>query len=367
MDAAQVIMVLELLGVEDIIKDEAQRAVKSSCPLAEWKHQGSNKTPSLTVTISRGSELPTYTCSACGARGVLPNLVEELQSLSAKCYPEASTLVAEAMKLKGKNGSSTRRRIRVDGSAPKFVRSEGAAPAYLDEAALEPYPLLADSEFADAESLMDWLHDVHGISSEVARRHGLRLHVDPHLREARVALPVIDPVTGGILELWTWLPDLGKAHRILTTRHKPQGRSQVPTALFGLECLSADEPVLLVQSALGAMRLESMRLKNVVAVLGGTVPDLSALNRAAHVFLAFDQTPEGLILTKQAAKAFDKPQLHLLKWSDECTSSGQPVQHTADVEALASFKVVFEKRIRLAKAKSDRAGLTINDTRREAR
>jgi len=350
MDAALVITVLELLGVEDITQDEAQSAVKSSCPLAEWKHKGSGSTPSLTVKISRPNELPTYTCSVCGTRGVLPDLVDELQNLSGKHYPKASLLVAEAMKLKGGTGLK-RRRIRVDGPAPKFVRAEGAAQECLGDADLEAFPLLADSELDDAKNIMDWLHDVHGISPVVACRHGLRLHIDPHLGDTRVALPVINPATGGIQELWTWLPDHGKARRILTTRRLIQGTSPVATALFGLECVSPNEPVFLVQSALGAMRLESLRLKNVVAVLSGTVLDLSTLDRASAVFLAFDETPEGLILTKQAAKTLNRPQTYLLRWSDGCMANGKYLQRPADVESLASFRAVYEKRIKLAKGR----------------
>lgn len=350
MNAAQVVEILKRIGVSEFIQDKVQRLVRSACPLAEWKHKESRSTPSLAVKISGANEQPTYTCSACGASGVLPDLVDELQSLSGKQYSEASMLVAEAMKLKGETGSP-RRRIRVDWPAPKFAQAEGVAHSSLGDVDLEAFPLLANSELNDAESLMDWLRTVHGIRPMVACQHGLRLHIDPHLKDARVALPVIDPVTGGILELWTWLPDHGRARRILTEGRQVQGRSQEASALFGVECVSPNEPVFLVQSALGAMRLESLRLKNVVAVLGGAVPDLSVLERAPSVFLAFDETPEGLILTKQAANALDKPQLYLLRWSDGCRANGKHLRRPEDVESLAPFRVVFEKRIMLTKAK----------------
>lgn len=349
MNAAQVVEILKRIGVSEITQDEVLRLVWSSCPLAEWKHKESRSAPSLAVKISGPHRLPTYTCSICGAEGVLPDLVNGLQSLSGKRYPAALMVVAETLKLKGDPGSA-RRRIRVDAPPPKAARTEGTTLPFLGDMDLEPFPLLANSELTDAEILMDWLRSAHDINPVVACRHGLRLHIDPYLKDARVALPVTDPVTGDIQELWVWLPDHGKARRIPTGR-QVQGRSQASSALFGVECVSPNEPVFLVQNALGAMRLESLRLKNVVAVLGGTVPDLSALDRAPAVFLAFDETPEGLGLTKQAASALNRPQVYLLRWSDGYMSNGKRLRRPDDVESLASFRAVFEKRIMLTKAK----------------
>jgi len=187
MDAVCVIKILKRLGVSGITQDEVQRLVRSSCPLAEWKHEGKGKTTSLAVEISGANELPTYTCSVCGASGLLPDLLDELQNLAGKQYSKASMLVAEALKLKGVPGS-TRRRICVDGPPPKVTRTRGVAQPHLGNADLKPFPLLANSDLTDAECLLGWLLDVHGINPQVACRHGLRLHIDPHLKDARVTL-----------------------------------------------------------------------------------------------------------------------------------------------------------------------------------
>lgn len=350
MNAAQVIDILKRIGVNEITLDEQQRLVRSSCPLAAWKHEEVGSATSLTVKRLEPGKLPTFACSVCKMTGTLADLVKELEDLSGCCYPEVSTSFTGSSNF-GSLLRPTRRRIRVDASPPKTARTEGATPPSLGDADLEAFPLLANSDLTDAEDLIDWLRNEHGISPVVAYRHGLRLHIDPSLKDARVALPVTDPVTGGIKEVWTWLPDHRKARCILTAGHQNQGHSQATSALFGLECVSPNEPVLLVQSALGAMRLESLRLKSVVAVLGSAVPDLSALDRASAVFLAFDETPEGLILTKQAARTLSRPQLYLLRWSEGFMTNGKHLRRPEEIESLAAFRAVFEKRIMLAKAK----------------
>jgi len=81
------------------------------------------------------------------------------------------------------------------------------------------------------------------------------------------------------------------------------------------------------------------------------MPDLSVLDRASSVFLAFDETPEGLILTKQTASALNRPQAYLLRWSDGRMANGKHLRRPGDVESLAAFRGVFEKRVMLAKTK----------------
>lgn len=350
MNAAQVMDILRRLGVSEITQDEEQGVVRSSCPLAAWKHKGVSSVTSLTVKRLEPGKLSTFACSVCKMTGTLADLIKELEDLSGWCYPEVSTSFTGSSNF-GSLLRPTRRRIRVDTLPPKVALTEGAPPPSLGDADLEAFPLLANSDLTDAEGLIDWLRNEHGISPVVAYRHGLRLHIDPSLKDARVALPVIAPSTGDIQELWIWLPDHGKARRVLTAGRQNQGSSQATSALFGLECISPNEPVFLVQSALGAMRLESLRLKNVVAVLGGAVPDLSALDRASAVFLAFDETPEGLILTKQAARTLNRTKLYLLRWSDGLMTNGKYLRRPEEVESLASFRAVFEKRIMLAKTK----------------
>lgn len=349
MDVAQIITVLELLGVEDIIQDEAQRAVKSSCPFAIWKHEGCGSTPSLTVKISRPNELPIYTCSVCGTKGVLPDLVNKLQNLSGKQYPKASLLVAEAMKLKGRAGL-TRRRIRVDASAPRTPLAMLAPRRTVSDDELDSFPLLEGSELTDAQAVINWLHHDRGIKPKVIFRHKLRLYVDPLIGDLGVALPVINPEDGCICELWAWVVGSEKPHRILTRKTDTITNHRTAAALFGIEYVAKGEPVLMVQNPLGAMKLESLGVAKAVAVLGHLTPENLNIGHVPKLYLAFDDTQTGRDMVRVACKYVNSARTYFLRWSDVRNSRGKHLFSVDDLECLAQFTEIFESRIALVKA-----------------
>lgn len=349
MDAAQVMEILKLLGVGGITQDEEQRAVKSSCPLAEWKHKGSGSTPSLTVKISGANELPAYTCSICGARGLLPDLVNKLQNLSGKHYSKTPMLVAEAIKRKGET-ESARRRIRVDASAPKTPLAMHAPRRTVSDDELDSFQLLEGSELTDAQAVINWLHHDCGIKPKVVFRHKLRLYVDPLIGDLGVVLPVINSDDGRICELWAWMIGSEKPHRILSQKTDTLATRRTASALFGIEYITKADPLLVVQNPLGAMKLESLGVAKVVAVMGQLTPENLNFGYVRNLYLAFDDTQTGLDMVRIAHKYVNSGRTYFLRWSNVRNSKGKHLSTPEGLECLAQFKEMFGTRIVLGKA-----------------
>ncbi|MDP2815744.1 MAG: hypothetical protein Q8O19_03590, partial [Rectinemataceae bacterium] len=121
MDIALVAEFLELIGCNGVVRDDVAGMVLGCCPFAHWLHQDKeDKRTTLGIKILGKARTPTFFCSECGAKGGLPDLVYQLQSLTGRLYPEAFMMFAEMPELSQSSPAIAKRRIRVDASAPKM-------------------------------------------------------------------------------------------------------------------------------------------------------------------------------------------------------------------------------------------------------
>jgi hypothetical protein len=351
MDTSQAAEFLELIGCSGVVRDDSAGLVRGCCPFAHWLHQDKeDKRPTLSIDHLGKARTPTFTCSECGAKGGLPELVYQLQSLTGKLYPEAFMMFSEMPELFQNSPVLPKRRVRVDASAPKTRPAMHDPRKTLPDEVLDMFPLLDGCELMDAQVVIDWLHHDCGIKPSVIFRHKLRLYVDPLIGDLGVALPVLNPDDGCICELWAWVIGSEKPHRILTQKTETLANRRTASALFGIEYVTKGDPVLMVQSPLGAMKLESLGVAKAVAVLGHLTPENLSLGHVSNLYLAFDDTQTGRDMVRVAYKCVNSERTYFLRWSNVRNSRGKHLFSPDDMECLDQFKGMFETRIVLAKA-----------------
>lgn len=351
MDIALAAEFLELIGCSGVVRDGAAGMVRGCCPLARWLHQDKEgKQTTLSIEHLGKARTPTFSCSECGAKGGLPDLVYQLQSLTGRQYPEAFMMFAEMPELYQNPSGIPKRRIRVDASAPKTHAAMPAPRRTLSYSELEAFPLLEGSELTDVQTVIDWLHHDRGIKPKVIFRHKLRLYVDPLIGDLGVALPVTNSDDGGICELWAWVIGSEKPHRILIQKTDTIANRRTSAALFGIEYVTKGEPVLMVQNPLGAMKLESLGVAKAVAVLGHLTPENMNFGHVPNLYLALDDTQTGRDMVRVAHKYVNSGRTYFLRWSNVRNSRGKYLFSVDDLECLAQFKEMFGTRIVLGKA-----------------
>lgn len=351
MDTSQAAEFLELIGVNGVVRDDMAGRVRGCCPFARWLHKDkADKRTTLRVEILDKAQAPTFSCSECGAKGGLPDLVYQLQSLTGRLYPEAFMMFSEMPELFQTVPVLPKRRIRVDASAPKTRPAMHDTRKAVSDDELEMFPLLDGCELTDAQAVIDWLHHERGIKPSVIIKHKLRLYVDPLIGDLGVALPVISPEDGRICELWVWVIGSEKPYRVLPDKSETIAHRRAASGLFGIEYVTKGEPVLMVQSPLGAMKLESFGVAKVVAVLGHLTPENLCFGHVPNVYLAFDDTQTGRDMVKVAHKHINSGRTYFLRWSDVRRSNGKCLFSPDDMECLEQFKEMFETRIVLGKA-----------------
>lgn len=351
MDTRQAAEFLELIGCDGVVRDDMAGRVLGCCPFAHWLHKDKeDKRTTLRIEILDKARAPTFSCSECGAKGGLPDLVYQLQLLTGRLYPEAFMLFAEMPELYHNSPGIPKRRIRVDASAPRTPLAMLAPRRTVSDDELDSFPLLEGSELTDAQAVINWLHHDRGIKPKVIFRHKLRLYVDPLIGDLGVALPVINPEDGCICELWAWVIGSEKPHRILTQKTDIIANRRTSAALFGIEYVAKGEPVLMVQNPLGAMKLESLGVAKAVAVLGHLTPENMNFGYVPNLYLALDDTQTGRDMVRVAHKYVNSGRTYFLRWSNVRNSRGKHLFSIDDVECLAQFKEMFGTRIALGKA-----------------
>jgi len=349
MDTAKVMEFLILLGADDATIMEDQMGVQASCPLARWLHRSTaSETPSLVVRIHEAGREPRFRCTVCGARGSLPELLHELQTLSTELYPEATSLLAQWEESGLVKFGSIPRRVRVDLPPPEVLCPSLRSHDPIEQAALDLFPLLIRMDQHDSEFVIRWLRSHWRISSTVIQRAQLRLYYDAITKEPGVAVPVFAP--GGKLptELWGWPLDSEQGRQIYPAQPGTP-TANLPHPLFGLERLEPGSPVILVQHPLAALKLETIGLKYVVATTGSGNMDLSDLEGFPGVYLAFNNSDAGHALIRRAFRLLKRPQIVLLLWSHANSSEGQPLHSPLELESLDQFRSIFDKRMALTK------------------
>jgi len=343
MDAAQLADFLEMIGISGVVRNDIQREVRGRCPFAHWRHQAKQDTQAtFCIKFLGKSQTPEFSCSECGSKGDLPDLLRQLQALTGRGYAEANRMLSEVRQ------PSTRRRILVNApppprhSTPRIVKP-------LSEEILEGFPLLDGCDLRDAQFVIHWLHHERGISPKVITKHRLRLYIDPLIGDVGVAFPIINPKTGGICELWAWLVGGEHPFRLLVEQRGPLTSSRTSSALFGLDKVCKGDPLVLVQSPIGVMKLESFGVAKTVAVLGYVNRETLHLLHAPNVYLAFDDTLVGRAMAKQVHAHVPSARTYFLRWSNVRKSNGKCLIGPEDLESLAQFKEMFESRIVMGK------------------
>lgn len=349
MDTRQVAEFLELIGVDGVDR-ESMACVIGSCPFARWLHPNKEDLrTTLSVECLGKAQAPTFTCSECGAKGTLPELVYQLQAVTGHLYPEAFMMLSDFPELCQQPPSPPRRRIRVDASAPKTTPSQKFIRPSLPDDALCEFPLLEGCELTDAQAVIDWLRIEHGIKPSVLFRHKLRLYVDPLIGDLGVAFPIFDLASGNVCELWTMIVGSDKPKRLHIGATKAAGDRHIASALFGIELVERGEPLFMVQSPIGALKLESLGLAKAVAVLGQLTPELLHLGHVGTVYLAFDDTQPGRDMVRVVHKHIDAAHIYFLRWSETRMLNGKPLFHSDKLKNLDQLKQVFAARIALRK------------------
>lgn len=350
MNAAMVIELLDLIGVTGVSEEAGSGRLQACCPFAKWRHRDKNdKQTTLNIEHLGEAQNPTFSCSKCGTMGGLSDLVYQLQALTGRLYPEAFMMLPEAPELSQTTPIQPKRRIRVETSISQIQPTRQDVRTALANEVLDEYPLLEGCELTDARAVMDWLHHTHGIKPSIIFRHKLRLYVDPLIGDLGVVLPVIKPDDGSICELWTWMIGGEKPHRMQTKKAETNANRQTASALFGMEHLAKGEPMLMVQSALAALKLESLGVAKVVAVLGRLAPETLRFGHVSNIYLAFDDTQPGRDMVRMAHKHVNSDRTYFLRWSETRRSNRKYLLHAQDIESLAQFKEVFSSRIVLGK------------------
>lgn len=351
MNIEQVVEFLILLGVDDATSIENSRRVTASCPLARWLHRPDNlRTQSLVVRMPETEHAPRFHCSVCGAKGSLLDLLHELQTLSTELFPEATSLIAQWDDVSNLEVSKPPRRIRVDLPPPALLAQTTKDGSTIEAEELEHFPLLLRSDQRDVEIVTDWLQTTWSVSPGVIRRSQLRLYYDAITREPGVAVPIFASGSSLPSELWGWPMDDDKGRRITLGRGSTPGETGA-SPIFGLERLDHHSPAFLVQHPLSALKLESMRLTNVMATLPTGQLDLKPLEGCPCVYLAFDDTPSGRDLTRKAFRQLNRTMIIYLRWSEALTPTGKGLRSPQDLDNLNQLKQVFDRRIALSKRK----------------
>lgn len=351
MNTSQAAEFLELIGGNGVSRNDVAGKVLGCCPFAHWLHQDKrDKRTTLRVEILDKTRAPTFSCSECGAKGGLPDLVCQLQSLTGRLYPEAFMMFLEMPELSQDTPASPKRRIRVEASAPRTPLARPAPRRTVSDDELDSFPLLEGSELTDAQAVIGWLHYDRGIKPKVIFGHKLRLYVDPLIGDLGVALPIINSDDGSICELWAWVIGSEKPHRILPKKTDTLATRGTASALFGIEYITKTDPLLVVQNPLGAMKLESLGVAKVVAVMGQLTPENLKFGYVRNLYLAFDDTQTGLDMVRIAHKYVNSGRTYFLRWSNVRNSKGKHLSTPDGLECLAQFKEMFGTRIVLSKA-----------------
>lgn len=342
---------LERIGVTGVIEEEVNGGVQACCPFAGWLHQNSDDNhTTLYVNHLDKAHPPVFTCSECGTKGSLPELVYQLQALTGHLYPEAIMMLSEFPELSQQPSKLPRRRIRVDAPASKTEQVKPTIRNAIPEDVLAEFPLLEGCEWTDAQTVIEWLHNERGVKPSVIFKHKLRLYVDPLIGDLGVVLPILDPTTGDICELWAVVMGNEKPFRLQTETSKTMTNQRTASALFGIELVGKGEPLFMVQSPIGALKLESLGLAKAVAVLGQLTPETLRLGHTKIVYLAFDDTQPGRDMVRLVHKHINADRIYFLRWSETRMMNGKHLFHSDKIENLDQLKQVFAARIVLGQA-----------------
>lgn len=248
-----------LLRLHVDVTGERGSEILGLCPGHEARTGKQDHNPSWSINADTG----IHHCFSCGFRGSILSLVAELLELHTKW----GKLDLEAAK------SWLRQNTEVDLELINKQLSE-MRDAYV--AIPKPVPM-SEARLAVFQDAPDWALDARGLTPEACAKFGVRW--DSPLDSW------ITPIRDESGKLMGWQE---KGQRERHFRNRPAGVAKSQT-LFGLDCWEGPAMVV-VESPLDAVRLESVGISGGVSTFGAIVSDeqLSLMRRADRLIFAMD-------------------------------------------------------------------------------
>lgn len=237
----------------------AQRGVEVNglCPMHKKRTGKEDSHPSWWIN----SETGVHICFSCGYKGNIYTLVSDVKGID---YFDAKDFIDEETEVPL---DTLMRRIK---DLPQYVQPE--EPIAMSEARLAVYTTPPDIELKKRF-----------LKREAVVAHGVLWDTK---NEAWI-LPIRDPNDGS---LWGW-QEKGARGRFF--KNQPAGVKKSKT-VFGVEIIKNDEPLIVVESPLDAVRLTGLG-HNAISTFGAILSEEQAkiMRRASRIIAAFDNDKAG--------------------------------------------------------------------------
>ena len=305
--------------------------------------------PSFGVKVSDSNGMPYYHCFTCGQSGPLPKLQWQISQLTGNRFPEASDILSRNCLFSDDGDAEPRKRKRII-LFDKYVNlkreTKKNLPVPMD--ILEKYPLLAEkSGLAMQADALSWLHDVRKISLQSVAKYKLRLF-QSIIDEVGVIFPILALDGETVLDMWVRLIDSKKFFRLTPSLSNSPVNYGAPNLFFGNHLFDQTKPILLVEGALDALRLDTLGVARAMAAFGyPSVEQFNSLYSTA-VFLGFDSDNAGREFTKRALRQLKCPAISILDWA--IVKKKDP----GELESKNEFLQVFNERIKIISASPNR-------------
>ena len=350
MNMPEIAEFLRILGVKNMQQDEDRGWVRASCPLAPWQHEGGrDRKPSFGIKMpEQEGEVPYYHCCTCQAKGSLPTLVTLLMRLSGNRMTKASKYLSQFLFFKNDEEEvSGRRRIVLHDRFvdTRFTEREVRRNVPVPPEVLAQFPPLYEKCDLNAhrEALL-WLGKERGISVAAMRKYQVRLYVSP-LDEVGVLFPIIDRDGETVLDMWARLIDSQQFFRVTRSLSRSPLDYKAPNLLFGNHLFEPGRPIILVEGAMDALKLESLGVHRAMASMGALSTEQAESLPASAVFLGYGSDAASRKFANRARKKLGNvPSVYLLDWS---------LAGCMDVGELATedqLKKVYAARIKIVDA-----------------
>jgi DNA primase len=237
----------------------AQRGaeVNGLCPMHKERTGKEDTHPSWWINTETGAHI----CFSCGYKGNIYTLVKDMLGV---------TLTGAKEFIKGKSGAPIDSLMKRLQELPQYIQAE--EPIGMSEARLAVYTDPPEIELKKRF-----------ITLESAKTHGVLWDT----KNNAWILPIRDPDE---FTLWGW-QEKGARGRFF--KNQPAGVKKSKT-VFGVQILRADEPLIIVESPLDAVRLTGLGY-NAISTFGAIISEDQAklMRRSIRLIAAFDNDKAG--------------------------------------------------------------------------
>jgi DNA primase len=237
----------------------AQRGaeVNGLCPMHKERTGKEDTHPSWWINTETGAHI----CFSCGYKGNIYTLVKDMLGV---------TLTGAKEFIKGKSGAPIDSLMKRLQELPQYIQAE--EPIGMSEARLAVYTDPPEIELKKRF-----------ITLESAKTHGVLWDT----KNNAWILPIRDPDD---FTLWGW-QEKGARGRFF--KNQPAGVKKSKT-VFGVQILKADEPLVIVESPLDAVRLTGLGY-NSISTFGAIISEDQAklMRRSIKLIAAFDNDKAG--------------------------------------------------------------------------